>query len=316
MRRFLFAVLVMFAAQAAWADCYTWTEIWFQTTQYGDGTKSYQILSVEDFTMCDDYGDPLPPDAYVGGPVYTAPPSVSMSFVDTTDPYHPIVGIDVSSNDDYDPTSWVILEVNGTTVDYTGFSGNGQYRLGLGTISDFGDGTTGINAKACTEYGVCGNDSQSINRSTPSPQETAKDINASWQEEDNDEETGPVLVTRQATYGHTLRQLYTTTNFTCSELGQASHFQIKDSLVTISGPDPMPWWNASISTSGTVNNASYGLSDSASPIGCTYPLLCDSKSGSSSGTFGYIPSVHEGITDFVIDGQGALFTNGTLDIDF
>jgi hypothetical protein len=45
-------------------------------------------------------------------------------------------------------------------------------------------------------------------------------------------------------------------------------------------------------------------------------VLCSSKSGSSSGTFGYAPSVHEGITDFVIDGQGSIFTNGTLDIDF
>jgi hypothetical protein len=311
MKRLLLAVLLLFSTQAAWAYCTTETVIWYQVAEYSDGTKSTTILSIEEYTWCDVAADPLPPDAYVGGPTYTTPPSVSMSFVDTTDPYNPIVGIDVSSNDDSDPTSWVILEVSGTTVDYTGFSGNGQYRLALGTIGDFGDGNTGINAKACTEYGVCGNDSQSVSRSTPSPNEAAKDISASWQEE---EEEGPV--THSAAYGHTLRQVYTTTNFTCSELGENSHFQIKDSLVTISGQDPMPWWNASISTSGTINNASYGLSDSENPVGCTYPVLCSSKSGSSSGTFGYLPSVHEGITDFVIDGQGSIFTNGTLDINF
>lgn len=311
MKRLLLAGLLMLAAQAAWAYCDSETVIWYQETEWGDGSKSYQILSIETYTWCDAQADPLPPDAYVGGPLYTTPPNVSMAYVDTTDPYNPIVAIDVSGTDSSDPTSWVILEVNGTTVAYTGFSGDGEYQLALGTIGDFGDGSTGINAKACTQYGVCGNDPQSINRSTPSPDETGKDINASWQEE---EEEGPV--THFATYGHTLRQVYTTTDFSCTELGQASHYQIKDSLVTISGQDPMPLWNASVSTSGTVNGASYFLSDAGNPSGCSYPVLCSSKSGSSSGTFGYAPSVHEGITDFVIDGQGAIFTNGSLDINY
>ena len=114
-KQLLCAVLLMLGAQVMLADCYTYTVIWYQTTEYSDGTKSYKLLSIEDFTLCDVSSTPLPPDADVGGPVYTAPPSVSVAFVDTTDPYNPIVGVDVASNDTADQVAWVILEVNGTT---------------------------------------------------------------------------------------------------------------------------------------------------------------------------------------------------------
>jgi hypothetical protein len=110
--------------------------------------------------------------------------------------------------------------------------------------------------------------------------------------------------------------VYTTTSFTCTEVGESSHVQVKDSLVTISGYDPMPMWSAGVQTSGTINYASYGLTDSASPVACTYPVTCSSKAGSSGGTFGYAPSVHEAISSFIVDGWTASFTNGSLDISF
>jgi len=110
--------------------------------------------------------------------------------------------------------------------------------------------------------------------------------------------------------------MYTYTSFGCSEVGQNSRYEIKESVVTISGQDPMPLWSDSIYTSGTINNASYTLSESANPVGCAYPTLCSSKSGSSTGTFGRSPSAHDDIGSFVVDGMGTIFTNGSLEVSF
>ena len=222
-----------------------------------------------------------------------------------------MVGIDVNSNDARDPVAWVVLEVNGTTEDYSGFYDNARYQLHLRSIGQFGEnGSVTLNAKACTGSGVCGESSAFLERST-TPKDNDNTIAASWQEE---EEKGPV--TRQASYGHGLRQMYTYTHFGCSEIGENSRYEIRESVVTISGQDPMPLWSDSIYTSGTINNASYTLSESANPVGCTYPTLCSSKSGSSAGSFGYSISVRDDIGSFVVEGMGTIFTNGSLEVSF
>jgi hypothetical protein len=89
---------------------------------------------------------------------------------------------------------------------------------------------------------------------------------------------------------------------------------VRDSVVTISGHDPMPDWSATVATHGTINGASYVLWPSANPVACTYPILCSSRSGSSSGTFGYFTSVDESIPTFVIEDQNPVATNRSLSI--
>ena len=101
-----------------------------------------------------------------------------------------------------------------------------------------------------------------------------------------------------------------------SVVGENSHVQIRDSLVTISGYDPMPMWSAGVQTNGTLNYATYSLSDSANPVGYTWPIVCSSKAGNRAATFGYAPSVHETISSFVVEGATTAFTNGSLDISF
>jgi hypothetical protein len=252
------------------------------------------------------YFDPGP----IGVPT-PIPPTVSLGFVDTVDPYNPIVAVDVTSNDPCDPVSQVILEVNGSTEDFMSYTGMGRYQLHLSAIGNFGDGNVSLKGKACSGTGVCGEIAATMMRYTQSPNTAEATLTAMWPVAGR---YGPVF--RSANYGHGLRQVYTTTTFTCSERGENSHVQLKDSLVTISGYDPMPMWSAGVQTSGTINLSSYGLTDSANPVGCTFPVTCSSKAGSSSGTFGYAPSVHESISSFIVDGQAALITNGSLDISF
>ena len=119
-------------------------------------------------------------------------------------------------------------------------------------------------------------------------------------------------MTLHASYEHSLRQLHTSTTFTCTERGETSHAELRESLVTISGRDPMPLWSAMVATHGTINNASYELWPSANPVVCTFPIQCASRSGSSFGAFGYLVSIDESITSFVIEGQNALATNRSL----
>jgi hypothetical protein len=316
MRRYAFVfatLLILVAYPALAANCTYWTAWEYQVTQYEDGTISILITGITEYAICDvnggTGGSPAPNPG--GGSCSSTPPTVTLASIDTTDPYQPIVGVSVTSNDPYDPVSVVNLEVNGSTVNYLDFVGNGQYRLRLPPITDFQEGSASIVGKACTGTAACNQDSAMISRFTPSPQIASGTISASWQEE---EERGPV--TRTADYNQQLRQTYRTTSFSCCETGENSHVQIGESLVTLSGYDPMPWWNAGVNTSGTNTLATYGLADAANPVACTFPVLCSSKSGSAAATFGYSPSVHEAISSFVIDGANALFSNGSLDLSF
>ena len=210
--------------------------------------------------------------------------------------------------------------VNGATVDYSYSSGTafGRYPLRLTAISNFSDGNVSITAKACSGTGVCAQNSANMNRFTPSPGTASSTIYATWLEEDEgSEELGPVYIPRSASYSHGIRQLYTTTVFTCSEIGESSHYQVKDSLVTISGQDPMPVWGSTVEVRGTISWwISYRLTESANPVGCTFPVICSSKAGGVAGAFGYAPSVHEVVSPFTIDGQAAVITNGSVDITF
>lgn len=210
--------------------------------------------------------------------------------------------------------------MNGATVDYSYSSGTafGRYPLRLTAISNFSDGNVSITAKACSGTGVCAQNSANMNRFTPSPGTASSTIYATWLEEDEgSEELGPVYIPRSASYSHGIRQLYTTTVFTCSEIGESSHYQVKDSLVTISGQDPMPVWGSTVEVRGTISWwISYRLTESANPVGCTFPVICSSKAGGVAGAFGYAPSVHEVVSPFTIDGQAAVITNGSVDITF
>jgi len=306
----LIAVVLMIFAHSALADCTTYTIIEYQTTEYSDGSTSVLILGMTHYTFCDVYGAVPPPPAGGSGSE-TTPPTVTLSEVNTADPYQPIVSIDVTSNDSSDQVLWVILEVNGIAQDFINWAGNNRYQLHLPAISAFSDGSVTLNGKACTGTGICGQDSRVMIRSTPAPNTAAETINAAWLEEDEDFQ----FSARTASYWHGLRQMYTLTTFTCSEVGENSHVQIKDSLATISGHDPMPMWSASLDTHGTINSASYYLLDATNPFNCTYPVLCSSKGGSAGGAFGYSPWVHEQIGSFVIDGHNPIITGGSLDIN-
>ncbi len=256
--------------------------------------------------------DPPPPLPPLPPPPPPVPATVAIGGVETIDPYNPVVMVDVTSNAFSDPVANVQLQINGVGVGFSQYYGDGRYRFNITSIGNFADGTHQLTGKACSLAGGCGEGTALMTRFTPSPLIASSTINASWQEADPGPPPGPV--TRRADYGHTLRQMYTGTSFTCPETGGNSHAQVRDSVVTISGYDPMPIWNAAVATHGTINAASYVLWPSANPIACTFPIQCSSQSGSSAGAFGYLPSVDEGITSFVIQGQSALFTNGSLTI--
>ena len=328
-KRYVFLFLVSFLLLAlpryAVASCTTYTEVAWQWTQWGDGSITYMFLGMNQYSVCDvdggTGGDVLGPGSDAGGSGSTPiPPSISIVYVNTTDPYNPIVAADVASNDPDDPLNVVNLEVNGATVDYSYSSGTafGRYPLRLTAISNFSDGNVSITAKACSGTGVCAQNSANMNRFTPSPGTASSTIYATWLEEDEgSEELGPVYIPRSASYSHGIRQLYTTTVFTCSEIGESSHYQVKDSLVTISGQDPMPVWGSTVEVRGTISWwISYRLTESANPVGCTFPVICSSKAGGVAGAFGYAPSVHEVVSPFTIDGQAAVITNGSVDITF
>jgi|GEM_PF-2984925 len=317
---FLLALMLLLVPHSASAECYTYTQVAYQWTQWWDGTITYLFLGMTEYTFCEvggiggGTGGPGPGSG--GGGPTSYPPTVSIVHVDTTDPVNPLVVADIASNDPNDPVNVVNLEVNGTTVDYAYWSNTGfaRYQLRLGAISNFADGNVGITAKACSATGVCGQSSTAMYRFTPSPGVASNTIFASWQEEDEgDEESGPGFVLRSGNYSHGLRQLYTRTAFTCSEVGENSHYQVKDSLVTLSSRDPMPEWAAIADAYGTLGYwTSYSLTEAANPVACTFPVHCSSKGGGLPGALGYAPSVQERITSFSIEGQPTHFTNGTL----
>lgn len=314
MKTIVAAAFSVLLAAAAFGNCWSRTVIIYQTAEWSDGSITTQILGVEEYMYCDTSADPIgpPPGSGGGGGTRpgTTPPTVSLAWIDTTDPQNPIVAVDVTQNDPADAVNSVILDVSGMTQDYLGASGSGRYQLHFPSVENYG-GSVGFAGRACTNAGICGQAYGTMTRFTPSPDQASENINASWQEE---EERGPV--TRFTSYNHVLRQMYTTTSFSCPERGEGSHIQLQDSLVTISGYDPLPWWSGSVATQGTINFASYGLSESANPVACTFPTVCSSKSGGSTGTFGYAPSVHESLSGLVIEGQNALTSGGSLDISF
>ena len=225
---FLLALMLLLVPHSASAECYTYTQVAYQWTQWWDGTITYLFLGMTEYTFCEvggiggGTGGGPGPGSGGGGPT-SYPPTVSIVHVDTTDPVNPLVVADIASNDPNDPVNVVNLEVNGTTVDYAYWSNTGfaRYQLRLGAISNFADGNVGITAKACSATGVCGQASTAMYRFTPSPGVASNTIFASWQEEDEgDEESGPGFVLRSGNYSHGLRQLYTRTAFTCSEVGE------------------------------------------------------------------------------------------------
>ncbi len=319
MKRALLAILLCFSVAVSADAGMTCTEMLFIVDWIDIDGWWFPIFDL--YEVCTVTPDPPPPPPPPEPPPPTPPPppeppppppvpaTVTIGGVDTTDPYNPVVMVDVTSSAFSDPVLNVQLLVNGVGVGYSVYRGDGRYQFNITSIGNFGDGTTQLTGRACSAAGGCGEGSASLTRSTPSPLVASNTISASWQEADPQ---GPI--TRRADYGHTLRQTYTGTSFSCSETGGNSHAQVRDSLVTISGYDPMPLWNAAVTTRGTINGAAYALSPSGNPIACTYPIQCSSQSGSSAGTFGYAPSVDEGITSFVIEGQSALITNSSLSI--
>jgi hypothetical protein len=323
----LLAVAFLFVPTLASA-CTEYTVIKSQTTQWWDGTFTVLITGMEFYSDCTtsagggpDYGN----GGSGGGLGVPAPipPTISIINVNTTDPYNPIVTADVASNDPNDPVNVITLEVNGTTVDYAywGNTAFARYQLRLPAIIYFPDGTSSLTAKACSAAGVCSQYAANMFRTTPSPNTAGTSIFATWLELDEAGEeppiVGPVPVLKSAYYGHGLRQMYTTTLFGCAEVGETSHYLIRDSLVTISGAEPMPMWSATVTANGTIGWwNSWGLWDSANPVGCTFPVQCSSKSGGVSGAFGFAPSVREAISSFLIDGQPTSITNGWLEIPF
>jgi hypothetical protein len=308
----LLAMITAFLASSASAECFTYYVMDWQTTLWWDGSVTIMYLGTTEYGYCNATAGGGGIDGGSGGGgsgTYTGTPAtVILSNVDTSDPLHPIVSVDVTSNDLYDQVDAVLLELNGVTADYQSYSGDGRYLLRLSPIGSFADGSFTLNGKACSGSGVCGQNSATLWRFTPSPVTVSAIMDARWQELERD---GPVTI--PGNYGHNLRQLYTTTTFTCPESGIA-HLQVRDSLVTITGT-PEPLWTAGVQTSGTINSAAYTLTESANPVACTYPVVCSSKSGSSGGAFGLAPSVHEAISSFVIDGvTPSQLTNAYLDL--
>jgi hypothetical protein len=300
--------------------CTEYTLITYQVTEWWDGQITILILDMQFYSDCtvSGGGGSDGGGGGGGGGSTSLPPSISIVNVDTTDPYNPIITTDVASNDPDDPVNVINLEINGTTFDWAYWSNTGlaRYQFHLPGIGNFPDGTASLITKACCATGVCAQSSANLTRFTPSPITASASIFAVWLEEDEGDE-GPIAVTRSAYYGHDLRQLYTRTGFSCSEVGETSHYEIKDSLVTISGNEPMPDWGGTVRATGTIGWwNSWGLADAANPFTCTFPKICTSKAGGVAGAFGYAPSVNETVSPFSIEGQPTSGTNRSLDIVF
>ncbi len=322
-------VVVFLVPQLASAYCSTYTVILSQTTLFGDGSVSVLITGWDTYDVCDAGGggaDGGPDGGGSGGGTGSVtspiPPYITLVNIDTTDPYQPIVTADVATNDPDDPVNRISLDVNGTTVDSSYSSGTpfARYQLHLPAIIYFPDGTTSLTAKACSAALVCAQVSANMYRTTPSPNKASVDMFATWLEMDEAGTgplEGPIPVSMSAYFGHGLRQMYTTTLFGGPEVGENSHYLIRDSLVTVSGVLPLPDWKGAVRASGTIGWwNSWDLFTSANPVDCTFPVRCSSKSGGVSGAFGYAPSVSDQISSVLMDGQPVLVTNTSLSISF
>ncbi len=223
-------------------------------------------------------------------------PSLSIAFIDTTDPYSPIVAIDVSTPDPNYPPDSVTLWVNGGQVSSSPWYGNARYQLRMPAVTGYPDGNTPIVAEACAVSAFCGSTAATMYRATPAwPLSASENMHANWLEGDT---------FMSADFGHQLQQTYQSTSFNISEIGQNSRQELGTSFVTIShmSYDPAPYWNGSASAYGTVGNGTYWASLGCSMLPPPYavcPSIC-ATACATEGLPGYLPYVVDQISSFRI----------------
>lgn len=269
-------------------------------TTYGeirnpDGSISYVPMGGVTYVYYEAYCDPstgMIPGTEPGGSSYLPlKPKVALKSVDTTDPYRPLLVVDVDS-DPYAPATMLTVTMNSGTVAQLPLVGNGEYEVALPSVNTFSfAGTKAITAKACTAANSCGTVSGSMSRNTPSPLSKTVTLSARYVVGDDG--------WRYASYEHQFNQSYMTTSFSMPELGQNSRRQLRNSLIKLQ-------WNSSVYdaifsahvyTSGTI----YGSSASATPT-CAFVPPCSGYCAHrcvDSRLFGFFITAEDEVRDMV-----------------
>src|SRR5262245_3558396 len=134
-------VLTLFLAHSAFADCYSFTLVYWQYTQWWDGSITWSIQHVDSYSICEVTGGSSGGGTGGGGAPQPIPPSVSVSGVNTTDINSPTISADITQRDPSNPLTVIQLDVDGTTVDFVSFQGNARYTFFFAPIAFFGEGT-------------------------------------------------------------------------------------------------------------------------------------------------------------------------------
>jgi len=249
---------------------------------------------------------PPPPGSGSGGSPIIAP-TVTFEFINTSDPYNPLVALAVNSPDaSYPPTS-VELRIDNVMVGSLPGAGSGRYQFAIAPIGTFAERTHTFLGIACTSASVCGQGQAMMTRFTPSPLEASNQMTAVWYEPDLDE----MPLARQAVYGHVLRQVYIKTTFSANEVGANAYAQLMGTSVSVGGHPP-PLWNASVLFQGTTARYSGYMGMNA----CLNPFCTEGCSSRcvTSGAFGYAPQIQDWVSGFVVEGESALITNSYLSL--
>jgi hypothetical protein len=287
------------AASAIDNNCYYKVVGSATITTYGEiinkESKSYVPLGGVTYVYYESYCDPsgVYTDPTTGGPVYTPMrPRVAFKSINTTDPYRPLLIVDVDS-DPYYPATSLKVTVGGSTVATLPLVGDGQYEVALRSVGDYTTSSTkAIVGTACNASNVCGSVSGSMTR-----------YKAPYLSKDEMMYAGYLSGDEffNVPYGHQYLQGYMTTSFTMPELAQNSRRQLRLSLVKLR------WTNTNYNVAVTANVHStgtlYGNNFSTTPSCYDVPVCsgyCTHKCV-DSGAFGFMISTQDIVLDLMME---------------
>lgn len=286
-------------------------------TTYGeiinpDGSKSYVPMGGVTYVYYQSYCDASgvyssdPTEEPIRTPMR---PRVALKTIDTTDPYRPLLVVDVDS-DPYYPAKTLTVSVGGVTLTQLPLVGDGQYEVALRSVSEYPSSSTkAIVATACGATSTsCGSVSGSMTRYKPSPPSRSETLVAMYLSGDE--------FFRQ-NYGHQYIQEYMTTSFSMAELGQNSRRQLRQSLVklqwSVAGYDAT--FNARVQATGILYGNTFTTTPSCFNVptcygGCAHKCI-------DTGAFGFMISTKDGIGDLLLKNSWQLMSvasGGTLSL--
>jgi hypothetical protein len=223
---------------------------------------------------------------YGGGNYIPLKPHVTLFQIDTSDPVHPTLLADVTS-DPNAPATTVTLTVGSKVIQTLPIGWDGTYQFSFPSVGIYNDGTTTFQVRACTATNACGFATASFSRYTNNNLSSSIQLSTLWLEGDE---------FKYGNYGHVYRQAYTTTAFKyVDEVGGNSERQLRTGYETLSWPSAATaaTFNTSVKSWGMFQY-NYALSPCTASTMCGQPCATMCK---DLGTYGIIMSS----TDYVID---------------